>query len=598
MADYNNGSVTVTVTGGQAPYTYTLQELIGSNYVTVPDNEYTSPAWDNPVTVSSTTYTFGNSAGPDQNTTINETGIRPGTYRVRIVDASGSCEIFTDAIVVDEFTVGGGSAACVTFETAPAGTPLPNSWVLDVSQPTSQGAFGTISVGVPGSQVNGGFSNEFNAGEITGKVVHTNGNEYNFVTYSGVSGPLTTVSYDTGPVLPAGSYTGFLEVPSEGCSRNLGNITVIAYQVPTLDITGITISSGGSTVSPSNLVVGTPYTVTINTNSANLIGVAEYLFSVNGTTNYTQSPTGFTTSNQFTVTINAAGTFSMFAAVQDSANVSTTDTETVSVTVSAGGVTPAFTCTDAAFNMVGSTTDQVGSPSINFASVSLGTLQSVSPSTIQAGNTTYTATIQIPAGYQNPGGTLTTCTDTSVGNTSGGGGGTGTTVYYFHGGATNVGWPHTVGGAMTDANAIYYTPSSTTGSATLSDAMTFVLDNYGNGATAVPDFLGGGSGYFIRSVEFPAGTTLLDNGDAASSTEITFDAIDNGDYCYIAVPQVTGFTDDLAANPGNILYSGIPLSGANAIQKKAFTWNGQQYMLFSINALGIPFTQESITIDN
>lgn len=597
MADYNNGSVTVTVTGGQAPYTYNLQELIGSNYVTVPDNEYTSPAWDNPVTVSSTTYTFGNSAGPDQNTTINETGVRPGTYRVRITDAGG-CEIFTDAIVVDEFTVGSGSAACVTFETAPVGTPIPQSWTIEAIQPSSQGALGTIQTYVPGSQINGGFSNGFNDGEITGKVVHTNGTEYNFVTFSGSGGPLTSVTYSTGPQLPAGTYTAFLEVPSEGCSRNLGTSIINEYVAPTLEITGITFSSGGSTVAPSNLVVGTTYTVNMNVNSANLEGSVQHLLSLTGTTNYTQSPTGFTASNQFTLTINATGTFSIASYVQDTENAATADVFNLSITVgTGGGVNPTFTCTDAGFNMQTSTTDQIGQPSINFATVSQGTLQSVSPATIQAGNTTYTATIQIPAGYQNPGGTLTTCTDTSNGTTSGGGG-TGTTVYYFHGGATNVGWPHTVGGAMTDANATYYTQSNTTGSATLSDAMTFVLDNYGNGANAVPDFLGGGSGYFIRSVEFAAGTTLLNDGNAGTSTQLTFDAIDNGDYCYIAVPQVAGFTDDLAANPGNILYAGNALSGANAIQKKSFTWNGQQYMLFSINALGTPSTQQSITIDN
>ena len=71
MADYNNGSVTVTVSGGTAPYTYTLLEWNGSSFVAVPDNEYTGPGWSNPDTVPGTTYTFGNDAGPDQNTDID-----------------------------------------------------------------------------------------------------------------------------------------------------------------------------------------------------------------------------------------------------------------------------------------------------------------------------------------------------------------------------------------------------------------------------------------------------------------------------------------------------------------------------------------------
>ena len=509
MADYNNGSVTVTVTGGQPSYTYTLLELIGSTYVTVPDNEYTSPAWGNPATVSSTTYTFGNNAGPDQNTDINVTGIRPGTYKVRIVDAGG-CELLTDPIVVNEFQIGG-STACVTFETV---TPAlaPQAWTLEATAPTtSANDDGNITAYIPNEIYNGGF----NDSEITVTATLAGGGSFNLPANGGEISNSYLFS-DTPAALAPGTYTVVATVPSEGCTRSLGNVVIPSFAVQSIDITGVTFSSGGSTVSPSNLVVGTPYTVTVNSTSSNLNGVPQFVVSVSGTSNVTISPSSFSTNNTFTVTINAAGTFTLTALANDNADSNPADSFSQTITVA----------------------------------------------------------------------------------TSGGGGSTGTTLYYFHGGATNVGWPHTVGGAMTNANATYYTQSDTSGNATLSDAMTFVLDNYGDGLTAVPDFLGGGNGYFIRNVEFAAGTTLLNDGNAGTSTQLTFDAIDNGDYCYIAVPQVTGFTDDLAANPGNILYAGNALSGANAIQKKAFTWNGQQYMLFSINALGTPSTQQSITIDN
>jgi len=591
MADYNNGSVSVTVTGGQAPYTYNLQELIGSNYVTVPDNEYTSPAWDNPVTVSSSSYTFGNSAGPDQNTTINETGVRPGTYRVRITDAGG-CEIFTDPIVVNEYTITGGDA-CVTFETlTPPLAPL--SWTTSASAPTTAAnTNGNITAYIPVSAYNGGFTGN----EITVTATAAGGASFN-LAYNGGQGVQNSYLFlDLNQSLTPGSYTVVATVPSEGCSRSLGTTVIPPFAQQIIDVTGLTITANGSSVSPSNLVVGTSYQVTVNSTSSNLDGQAQFNLSVTGTTNFTVSPSGYSTNNTFTLIINDAGSFNLGVLAVDSADSDPVDVFDLAVTVSSGGSVPVFGCADAGFNMPNSTSNQIGQPSINFATTQLGVILNVSPSLIQAGNITYTATIQAPlGGYQNSSQSIT-CTDTSNGTTSGGGG-TGTTVYYFHGGATNVGWPHTVGGAMTDANATYYTQSNTTGSATLSDAMTFVLDNYGNGANAVPDFLGGGSGYFIRSVEFAAGTTLLNDGNAGTSTQLTFDAIDNGDYCYIAVPQVTGFTDDLAANPGNILYAGNALSGANAIQKKAFTWNGQQYMLFSINALGTPATQQSITIDN
>lgn len=75
----------------------------------------------------------------------------------------------------------------------------------------------------------------------------------------------------------------------------------------------------------------------------------------------------------------------------------------------------AFTCTDAGFSVSdGSTGDSVS------ATVLSGSISgSVSPDTYQSGSNTYTATINVPSGYSNSGGTIV-CTDTATG--SGGGG--------------------------------------------------------------------------------------------------------------------------------------------------------------------------------
>ena len=73
---------------------------------------------------------------------------------------------------------------------------------------------------------------------------------------------------------------------------------------------------------------------------------------------------------------------------------------------------PTFDCTDANFQVANGTTGDPVS-----ATVSEGTLVSVSPATYQEGSATYTATITIPAGYQNAGSNLTTCTDTATGTT-------------------------------------------------------------------------------------------------------------------------------------------------------------------------------------
>jgi len=74
---------------------------------------------------------------------------------------------------------------------------------------------------------------------------------------------------------------------------------------------------------------------------------------------------------------------------------------------------PEFTCLIANFQVANGTTDDPVS-----ATVDAGTLVSVSPANYVDGSATYTATITIPPGYQNPGGQLTVCTDTATGTTA------------------------------------------------------------------------------------------------------------------------------------------------------------------------------------
>ena len=74
---------------------------------------------------------------------------------------------------------------------------------------------------------------------------------------------------------------------------------------------------------------------------------------------------------------------------------------------------PVFTCNDANFQVANGTTGDTVS-----ATADLGILVSVSPANYLDGNNTYTATITIPAGYQNAGNQLTPqCIDTATGTT-------------------------------------------------------------------------------------------------------------------------------------------------------------------------------------
>ena len=70
-----------------------------------------------------------------------------------------------------------------------------------------------------------------------------------------------------------------------------------------------------------------------------------------------------------------------------------------------------FTCNDAGFSIINGST---GESSLTKSSVSLGTLISVSPSTLQSGSAQYTASIRVPNGYTNTGATIT-CTDNATG---------------------------------------------------------------------------------------------------------------------------------------------------------------------------------------
>ena len=76
-----------------------------------------------------------------------------------------------------------------------------------------------------------------------------------------------------------------------------------------------------------------------------------------------------------------------------------------------------FTCNDANFQIANSNTlDSNSNPitSISQSTILAGTLVSVSPTNIQSGFTTYTASIRVPNGYSNSGVTIT-CTDTATG---------------------------------------------------------------------------------------------------------------------------------------------------------------------------------------
>jgi hypothetical protein len=144
------------------------------------------------------------------------------------------------------------------------------------------------------------------------------------------------------------------------------------------------------------------------------------------------------------------------------------------------------------------------------------------------------------------------------------------TFYYFHGGQSA--FPY-ASSYLTNETCMYYTPDITDGSATLSDAMTYII-NEGGG----DDPYNGGAGvYTMNSFEMGEGQTITDDG-TDSYTQWTFPSNNMAEYYYLAIPGNSYFPENLiTAPPYNLMDNGVP---TNAADRKAFTYGGESYWLY------------------
>ena len=124
MANFNNGTVTITVSGGTAPYVYTLLDVNGD---AVLDSAYTN--FTNNVTSSGTSFTFG-----DVTDTTGQGGLAPGVYSIKSVDANG-CIAESNQVTVAGFVAPTPTPEPTATE-VPA-TPTPTATIAPTPTPTA-----------------------------------------------------------------------------------------------------------------------------------------------------------------------------------------------------------------------------------------------------------------------------------------------------------------------------------------------------------------------------------------------------------------------------------------------------------------------------
>ena len=132
MALVNNGTVSITVTGGVGPYQYTL--LSAGNNLPIPSNAH--PTFSNPVNnIASNSFTFG-----DASDNSGDSGLVDHEYRIKCVDSNG-CETISGILAV-------GNTPPPTATPIPA-TPLPSATAIPATPLPSATAIPATATPVP-----------------------------------------------------------------------------------------------------------------------------------------------------------------------------------------------------------------------------------------------------------------------------------------------------------------------------------------------------------------------------------------------------------------------------------------------------------------
>ena len=352
LINYDNGTVTVSVTGGTAPYSFLLQQN-GTAF------NYTGANFINPINSSGGQVTFG-----DANDQSGDSGLPAGTYTCQITDANG-CIVTTPDLTVNQ-----------NIPTTTTAAPTYSVTITAVADPAN----------IVGSHplIQSGLS-QGDSYTLPGPTWSVTGYEFiGYDTYSGT--PTAPPQYQPGDVITIAGDTDLFARYQEVTTTTT---TLAQY---TLTITAI--------ADPANIVGTHPY-VDSNILDGSTITLPGPTWSVTGYTftgydTYSGTPMAppqYQPGDSLVIT----GDTNLYARYE-----LTTTTTTL----------PTFTCSEA--NVV-INDGAVGDPVV--AQIDEGTIDSITPSTYQLGNTTYSVTIFIPSGYDNAGGDLV-CTAVATGTTT------------------------------------------------------------------------------------------------------------------------------------------------------------------------------------
>ena len=342
MANFNNGTVTITVSGGTAPYVYTLLDVNGD---IIPDAAYTY--FSNNQTSSLETYTFG-----DPNDTLGTSGLAPGDYSIRAVDANG-CIINSNLTTVGGFV-------------APTPTPTASTSATPTPTPTSSESQGYVGLTASVPNTDEGLNVVFtvttvNIPEFTTVGYTLTGIDGNDLVNSGLmNGTFTIDDQNAGDVM--------ITIKADNLTENEETLTM------TLDaLDSISVATGELNVdviiNDSSIDIPTP-TATATATPTPTPSTSEPVPTATATATATPTPTVSTTNTPTPTPSSSVGvtptpTVSTTATATPTPTVSTTNTPTPTPSTSEPVPTATATATATPTPTVSTTNTATPTPTVS-----------------------------------------------------------------------------------------------------------------------------------------------------------------------------------------------------------------------------------------